>query len=559
MLSSGNTIRGDEMSCKHDIRFNKLSKRILSASLDQTRGNLEKLRRLNRSGSEIGDDMSHLLEDMRQVAAESDQPFLFTLKLSDNHKLLQTVFRDCADVRFRTFRAGSIDALLVYVEGLTDTVVLEQRILSPLLKTKQQIRDIREISRTLLPVANVKTSKQPETLITDVMSGGALLLIEGSSECLVIFAPNYVKRPISTGTVEGAIRGPKDSFVETLLDNIVLIRRRARDPNIKIEMMEVGKRSKTSVAVIYCSTLVKSGLVEEIKRRIDSIIIDQVVVANTIEEFIIDHPWNPFPQAQGTESPVKVAAALYEGRVAILTDNTPHAMVVPCTLNNLIQTTEDYATTPLAATLLRITRFASAFIAIYMPAIYIGIVSYHPGILPTPLAISIAQLRTNSPFPTIIEALIMEALLEIFQEAIIRLPDKIAGAAGVVGALVIGTTIVEAGIVNPLLVVVMAVAALASYTTTAYNLSIALRVYRVPLILITAALGLYGLVIGAMTITINLCSMRSFGESYLGGTFNIRIFSDWKDQLIRLPAKLLRTRSKELGAKDLVRTGGNHD
>lgn len=547
------------MSCQHNVHFRKLSHHIASASLDQTRGNLEKLRRLNRCGSEISDDIAHLLDDIRQVAAEDNQPFLFTTRLADNHKLLQEEFLNCADVRFRGFRAGSSDALLVYVEGLADTVVLEQRILSPLLKARKRLSDIQELSRTLLPVANVKIGKQPTSVITDVMSGGALLLIDGLSECLVIFAPDYVKRPISTGTTEGTIRGPKDSFTETLLDNIVLIRRRTRDPNIKIEMLEVGERSKTNIAVLYCSTLVKPGLVEEIKRRIDVIKIDNIIVANTIEEYIIDHPWNPFPQTQGTESPAKVTAALYDGRVAILTDNTPHAMIVPCTLNILIQTTEDFTTTPFAASLLRITRFLSAFLAIYLPSIYIGIVSYHPGMLPTPLAISIAQLRASTPFPAIIEALFMEALLEIFQEAIIRLPEKIAGAAGVVGALVIGTTIVQAGIVNPLLVVVMAGAALASYTMTAYNLSIALRVYRVPLILATAVLGLYGLVMGAMLITISLCGMRSFGESYLGGLFNIRFISDWKDQLVRLPAKLLRTRSKEMGPKDLVRSGGNHD
>lgn len=547
------------MSCKRDRQFKKLSDDISSASLDQTRGNLKKLRRLNRSGSEIGDDISHLLEDMRQVAAESNQPFLLTTRLADNKKLLQDVFRSCSDIRFRDFCAGSVDALLIYVEGLSDTVVLEQRILSPLLKVKQHPGTIREISKTLIPVANVKVGGQPDTLITDVMSGGALLLLDGSSECLVIFAPDYVKRPISTGLTEGTIRGPKDAFVETLVDNIVLIRRRTRDPNIKVELLEVGRRSKTTVAVVYCSTLVKPGLVEEVKRRLEAISIDKVVVAGTVEEFIVDHPWSPFPQAQGTENPAKVTAALYEGRAAILTDNTPHTMIVPCTFNNLIQSTEDYTANPFVASLLRITRFGSAFAAIYLPSIYIGIVSYHPGMLPTPLAVSVAQLRANTPFPAIIEALIMEALLEIFQEAIVRLPEKVAGSAGIVGALVIGTTIVQAGIVNPLLVVIMAVAALASYTMTAYNLSLALRVLRVPLILASAVLGLYGLVLGAWIITVHLCAMRSFGESYLGGIFNIRFVSDWKDQIIRFPAKLLRTRSKELGPKDLVITEENHD
>ena len=153
----------------------------------------------------------------------------------------------------------------------------------------------------------------------------------------------------------------------------------------------------------------------------------------------------------------------------------------------------------------------------------------------------------------------MEALLEVFQEAVVRLPEKITGAASIVGALVIGTTVVQAGIVNPLLVVIMAIAALSSYTMTAYNLALALRVFRIPLVMVTAVLGLYGLTLGALVITANLCAMRSFGESYLGGTFSLRFISDWKDQLVRLPAKLLRTRSKEMGPKDLIRTDGGSD
>lgn len=545
------------MRNRTDIKYKKLSDHIASASLDQTRGNLEKLRRLTRSGSEIKDDISHLIEDMRSVAAKENQPFLFTAVLSENKLLLEDVLRSCDDIRFREFSAGSIDALLIFVDGLTDTSALEQMVLRPLMSAalNPDALDVRTICRTLLPTASPKLRTRPADVIKDIMSGNSLILFDGSAEFISIGAAKYVKRSVSTGTVEGSIQGPKEAFTEILNDNIVLIRRRTRDSNIKVELMTIGERTKTAVAILYCSELVKPGLVEEAKRRLEAIRTDQIFLAHTIEEFIIDHPWNPFPQTQSTENPTKVAAALYEGRAAILTDNTPNALIIPCTLNTLIQTTEDYGTAPLAASLLRLTRFVSAFMAIYLPSIYIGIMSYHPGMLPTPLAISIAQLRASTPFPSIIEALIMEALLEIFQEAIVRLPDKISGSAGVVGALVIGTTIVQAGIVNPVLVVVMAMAALSSYTMSAYNLSLSLRVYRVPLILITAALGLYGLVIGAMMITINLCSMRSFGESYLGGTFNIRILSDWKDQILRLPAKLLRTRSKELGAKDLVRTG----
>lgn len=544
------------MSYMQKRQYKKLSARIPGAALQKTTRALAALRALSSAGSGIADELSHLLEDMRQVPAEPQQPFLFTKRLNDNRQLLTDVFRGCSDVKFREFRTGNRDALLLYVEGLSDTVVLEQRILGPLLKFEKNLNDLRQLSRNLLPVANIKFTRQPQEVITDLLAGGAILLLDGFAECLVAFAPDYVKRPVGTNIIEGNLRGAKDAFVETLLDNIVLIRRRTRDPNVKIEMQEVGTRTKTTVAIVYCSTLVKPGLAEEVKRRIAAIQVDQLLVSGTIEDYIVDHPWNPFPQVQNTESPSTVAAALYEGRAAILVDNTPTALIVPCTMTTMLQITEDFSITPVAATLLRITRFGSAFLAIYLPSIYVGIASFHPGMLPTPMAITIAQLRANTPFPAIIEALVMEMLLEIFQEAIIRLPEKFAGAASIVGALVIGTTTVQAGIVNPLLVIIMAGAALASYTMTSYPLSIALRVYRVPLLMLTAMLGLYGLIIGAMVITVNLAAMRSFGESYIGGLFGTNFISDWKDQFLRVPAKLQRNRSKELGAKDPVKAGG---
>lgn len=547
------------MKGKKCSRFGKLSEHIPSASLLQTQGSLEKLRYLSRCGSEIGDDISHIIEDMQKVAAPNQEPFVFTTALSDNRALLQGIFSSCSDIRFRDLRAGSVDAFIIYISGLVDTKILDHLVIKPLMETNGQqagSMDIREIARTLLPVANVSAGSKPSAIIKEVMSGSALLFLDMSAECLVITIPDYVKRAVSLGNLEGVLTGPKDTFNETLDDNIVLIRRRARDPNIKVELFEIGERTQTPVALIYCSALVKPGLVEELKRRLGAIKTDHLLLSSTIEEFLVDHPWSPFPQALGTESPTKVTSSLYEGKAAILVDGAPLALIFPCTFTMLIQATEDYATSPIAASLLRITRFVCAFLAIYLPAIYVGIVSFHPGMLPTTLAISIAQLRAATPFPALVEALILEALLEVFQEAVVRLPVKISGAASIVGALVIGTTTVQAGIVNPLLVVIMATAALSSFTMTSINLSLALRVFRVPLLFATAVLGLYGLALGGWILTVHLCAMRSFGESYLGGLFNVRFPSDWKDQLMRLPAKLLRSRSKELGAKDPVRTEG---
>ncbi|MPN23871.1 Spore germination protein B1 [bioreactor metagenome] len=175
--------------------------------------------------------------------------------------------------------------------------------------------------------------------------------------------------------------------------------------------------------------------------------------------------------------------------------------------------------------------------------------------LPTTLAISIAELRARTPFPSFLEAVLMESLLEIFQEAIIRLPKKIAGAAGVVGALVIGTTVVEAGLVNPLLVVVVATTAIASFTMPNYGYAMALRFLRVPMLFLASILGMYGVMLGYLAITVHMCSLKSFGESYLGSILDISLLSDWKDMLIRLPLRSLESRPEQYGAQEKKRTG----
>jgi spore germination protein KA/spore germination protein len=228
---------------------------------------------------------------------------------------------------------------------------------------------------------------------------------------------------------------------------------------------------------------------------------------------------------------------------------------MPATLQDFMQSVDDYTLRPTVASLVRLTRYFSLLLAIFMPAFYISIMSYHPGMLPATLAISVAQLRVRTPFPSFMEAFFMEAFLEIFQEAVSRLPQRLSAAAGVIGALVIGTTVVEAGLVNPLLVVVVALAGLASYSMPSYNFAAALRFFRIPVLIAGTIFGLYGVMISFIVLVVYLCSLQSYGESYLGDLFDITLQEDWKDGVVRLPAQFLKNRPKRLGAQDRKRVG----
>lgn len=546
-------------ACKY---IKKLSDSIPQASLEEAKIQLSKLENRIKQAAAVGERLEEIVDLIRKTPAQPGQPFAFTSDLRSNETLLRSAFKECDDIKFRKFiTLSSQEALLVYMDGMTDITLLEKNIIERLMPQemgRSQRITAEYLTNQVLTSAAVTMIDKPTEAMEGIMTGNALLIMEDIAQVFSIGTSKAPKRSVSQPVGEEAIRGPHDAFNETLNDNIMLLRRRTRDTQLKVRILKVGERSQTAVALVYSADLIKPGLLEEVQRRLERIKVDVVLLSATIEEYIIDHPWSPFPQVQNSERPDKMVNAIYEGRLAILVDNTPYALAVPCTYNNVMQSIDDYTLQPVVTSLVRISRHISTFMAIYLPAIYVAIVAYHPGMLPTTLAISIAELRARTPFPSFLEALMMEVLLELFQEAVVRLPKKIAGAASMVGGFVIGTTVVQAGLINPLLVVVVATTAIASYSMPSYSFSMSLRWLRVPILILSAILGLYGVVLGILAVTIHAVSLRSFGESYVGGFFNVEFFSAWKDTLVRFPARLHRYRPEEMGAQERGRKDDWH-
>lgn len=536
----------------------RLSADFPPAALPVTATRLAGMRQLLAECRHVADNLAAIAARLKQVAAPAGEPFIFTPSLADNEKLLRELFRDCEDIRYRRFVASGQAALLVYLLGMTDTTALEKDVLETLMSPTGQQQGAVTLDLMLgklLTSVHAEVCSSPDAAVTAVMSGYGLLLIEGSAEVVSVGTIKHVKRSIEDAKTEAVARGPHDAFTETLADNISLIRRRARDPDIKVRIFQLGQRSKTAVALVYAASLVKPGLVAEMERRLAKIKVDQVTLAAQVEELIIDHPWSPFPQTNITERPDTLLVSVYEGRAGLIVDNTPQAIILPCTLAALMQSTEDFTIQPVVASLVRFSRYISFSLGIFLPAVYIGIVSYNPGMMPTTLAINVAELRARTPYPAFMEVIIMEVILELFQEAVVRLPQKIAPAANILGGFVIGTTIVQAGIVNALLVVATAGTAIASYTMPSYNLSLTLRWLRLPAIFAAAVLGMYGVVIAYLALIVHMCSLRSFGESFLGGLFDITLFEDTKDKMVRLPASWMGSRPKVFGPQDRTRIG----
>lgn len=290
------------------------------------------------------------------------------------------------------------------------------------------------------------------------------------------------------------------------------------------------------------------------KQKIESIDIDNLPESGYVEELIEENNFSLFPQVQSTERPDRVVAALTEGRVAIILDGTPFALIVPATINMFLQSPEDYYERWIAGSLVRFLRYVAAFIAVFTPALYISFVSFHQGLIPTKLALSIISSREGVPFPILIEALLMEVSIEILREAGLRLPKPIGQTIGIVGGLVIGDAAVQAGIVSPVTVIVVALTAISSFSLPQYNLSISLRILRFIAMFLAATLGLYGVIVFFIFFSIHLVRLKSFGVPYLSPAVPYQT-NDWKDFLIRLPISAMKKRPKIFKPTDTIRKG----
>ncbi|MEK4342008.1 spore germination protein [Brevibacillus sp. FSL L8-0710] len=404
----------------------------------------------------------------------------------------------------------------------------------------------------VLSIIEVKTGTTMEEVLDAMLVGDTAFFVDGSHTTILIDSRGWETRGIEEPVSEGLVRGPRDGFNENIRDNTVRIRRRVRDPKLRFDATTVGRRSKTDLIVAYIEDIAHPNIVNEIKRRISTIDIDQVEESGYIEQWIEDNFLSPFPQVQNTERPDKVASALFQGRVAIILDGTPMVLLAPVTLGIMLHSPEDFYERWMVGSLARVLRYLASYLAVFSPALYIALVTFHPGLIPSDLAFSIAATRDGVPFPAAVESLIMVTTMELLQEAGLRLPKPIGQTVGIVGGLVIGEAAVSAGIVSPVMVIVVAITAIASFAIPSYNLAIAFRMIRFGAMLAAAMFGLYGVVLAFILIVIHLTNLTSIGVPYLA-PLAPQLVSDWKDYILRAPITFFKKRPDMLQTKDKTR------
>lgn len=473
-------------------------------------------------------------------------------KVDDNVTYVKELLNGNSDIVYREFYIGNFKSALIYIDGMGDKLLLDDYVLETLMIRGHSISNVEEIKDKVLTVTDLREIKKLTEGINAVLSGDALMFIDGLEICYVIATRFWPARSVSEPSGETAIRGGRDGFTETIRFNTALVRRRIRDTRLKISSKSLGIRSKTDIAIMYINDIVNKNALEELLKRIDAIRIDAVLDSGYVEQLIEDSPFSVFPQVQSTERPDVVASALYEGRIAILVDNSPFAIIVPTTLPNLFQAPDDYYQRWIYASMVRIIRFSSIIISLTLPSLYVAVTSFHTSIIPTKLAYFIAASREGVPFPAFVETLIMEVSLALLLEAIARLPKPIGATIGIVGGLIIGQAAVTAGIVSPIMIIIVSITTITSFTTPNYGITLAFRILRFLLIIAASILGLYGIMIGLICILIHLVRLRSFGIPYLSPLVNPRI-NDFKDMYIRFPLKYFKKRPEYMDTEDKVR------
>lgn len=440
------------------------------------------------------------------------------------------------DIKLREFKIfGKIRAFIIYIDGMVDRNIINRDIISPLLENREA--DIKQeccaeyILDSVIATNAADKVKTLEEVISSILTGDTGIYIDGCDYYIICETKGYERRNIDKPQIESVISGAQEAFNENLRTNVVLIRRIIKSNNLVTEYMKVGERNNKLCAVMYINGLTNPALINEVKRRIGSIKTDFVLGNGMLQQFIETESASLFPTILTTERPDRTASNIVEGKVAILTDGEPFALIAPVTSTEMLHTSEDMNVRPAYGTFLRFIRAAALFVATFLPGLYIAATNYHQEMIPTELLIAIGSARESVPIPTILEVLLMETSFELIREAGVRVPGMLGTTISIVGALVLGQAAVQASIVSPVLIIVVAVTGLGNFAIPNINFSFGIRVVRMLFIVAGAVLGFYGIAVLLVALEALAVDMKSFGVPFL--TLITPKVRKSKDMLIR--------------------------
>ena len=375
------------------------------------------------------------------------------------------------------------------------------------------INDLEEYLFNYLPAISIKRAKDYNEAIDKLMNGFAILIIN-NEKFLAIETRRDLTRGVSEADYERSIIGPKDSFIEHFNTNVGLIRRRIKDINLHLEEVMIGKYSKTKVGVMYLNGVCKPNIKDKILEKLKKINIDGIIDSGYIRKWINKNS-SLFPTIKTTERPDLASQSILEGKIVIITDNSPDILILPTFFIDYFHTSDDYYQKSVNVTFIRIIRFIAFIIAIFLPSYYIAITTYNVDFIPINLLINFVSQRGSVPFPAFIEAFIMIISFEILRESDVRIPSSMGTAISILGGLVLGDAAVSAGIISPIMIIVVAISVISGLIFQSVEAINAIRWWRFSLMILSALFGLYGIFLGIVLIITNLSDTKSFDKDYL--------------------------------------------
>ena len=486
-----------------------------------------------------------------------------SLHLSENQNEVQKQIENCADILFRPLLIGEkekTEAFLIYIEVAVSNLMLEDSVIGKLLNRLLSM-DTKEIYGTLennsLGISDTKELFTLEEAMAAMFAGNAVLFVDGYDRAIKIGSKGYPGNGVQKAESEKVLRGSREAFSESEKTNTALIRKRIRNTGLKVKETPLGESSHTMAALLYMEDLVYPPFLKAIEKKMAGIHRDGVLDSGVLEQLTADVWYSPFPQYQVTERPDRAAQALLNGRVVVVTDNSPEALILPTTLNTLFQTSDDAYRHFAIVSFLRLIRYAAAFLALALPGLYVAVTTLHPGILPTNLILALKKAREGVPFPSVLEVLILELAFELLREAGLRMPGPVGNTIGIVGGLIIGQAAVSANLVSPMVVVIVALTALGDFAIPSEELSEGIRLVKYAMLFLCAGLGIMGFFLGLVFLLIHLANLKSFGVSYLApySAWELNRGADRKDSLLRFPLIFLKRRPVFARAGRRVRTG----
>lgn len=448
----------------------------------------------------------------------------------------------CPDIMIRkVYLKDNKIGYFIYIDGLVDIDLVQRDFVNPIVNmSTAELNNEKNLLN--LPLQTVVPIYDLNSIINNLFMPCTIFIADGLNHSFSCPFRKFEKRNISETTTEKNVRGAHEGFIESLPINLSILRRKIKNPSLKFKSVSLGTETNQSATIAYIENIANPALINTLEKKISAINFDGLIGIGYIQQFITDFPNSIFPQYLTTERPDKAVAALLEGRLLILLDGTPVALIAPVSFFSFFQSPDDYNSSWVYGSFFRLVRLFSLFFAVFLPGLYIAIISFHYYVIPLPLLIPLSESIANVPFPPIIEALIMELSIEMIIEGAIRLPTYIGTTIGVVGGLILGQAAVQAGIVSNVMIIVIAITSIASFTIPIYEMGLTIRLARLAVMLSASTFGMTGIYVISMLLIANLVTIESLGQPYFQPLAPFKV-SEIKDAIIRAPIKFLRKRT----------------